>query len=156
MKNLTQIIRVLKPGEVRLIRNYYKVDTNGEERRRLELFDLIKEGSVSADKEAAMAIYNTKPNSAYSHLKARLRKDILNLLLLQDSSKRYEPEFAQAEFDCRRLFIEGDLLVSRGAYEPGVDALKEAQKLAIKFEFYNELVMIDDVLRSHLGGKKRN
>ena len=74
MKVLTQIVRVLKPAEVRLIRNFYKVQPNGEIKRRLELFELIKGGKANTDIEAAKAIYKSEPNSAFSHLKTVYRK----------------------------------------------------------------------------------
>lgn len=154
MQSLTQIIGVLKPGEVRLIRNYYKVQSNGEVQKRLGLFDLIRLGKVTNDQEAARAIYKQAPNSAYSHLKARLQKDILSLLLLQEGSKRYETKYAQAVFDCRRMVIEGQMLIERGAYTMGVEVLTKAGKLADKYELYLEDVAINDILRSHLGVKK--
>lgn len=154
MQSLTQIIGVLKPGEVRLIRNYYKVQSNGEVQKRLTLFDLIRSGKVGSDQEAAAAIYDSAPSSAYSHLKARLQKDILSLLLLQEGSKRYETKYAQAIFDCRRMIIEGQMLIERGAYNMGVEVLTKAAALADKYEFYLEDVTINDILRTHLGVKK--
>ncbi|MDX2003004.1 MAG: hypothetical protein SFW35_11265 [Chitinophagales bacterium] len=153
METLTQIIKSLKPGEVRLIRAFYKVQSNGEIKRRLALFDYIKSGKVKNDLEAARAIYKAAPNSAYSHLKARLQRDILNLLLLQDSSKRYDTQYTRALFDARRMLIEGQLLIGRGAYNSGVDVLEKARSLAKKYELYNEGVAINDLLRSHLGVK---
>lgn len=154
LASLTQIINVLKPGEVRLIRNYYKIQSNGEVKQRLNLFDLIRTQKVTTDKEAAQNIYGGPPNSAYSHLKARLQKDILSLLLLQEGSKRYESPLGQAVFESRRMLIEGQMLIERGAYNMGVEILTKASKLTEKFELFNEHIAINDILRSHLGVKK--
>jgi hypothetical protein len=154
MDILTQIVRTLKPGEVRLIRNFYKIQSNGEIKRRLDLFDLIKNGKVNTDVEAAKSLYKSAPTSAYSHLKARLQRDILNLLLLQDSSKRYDTQYTRALFDVRRMLIEGQLLIGRGAYNAGVDILEKARNISRKYELYNEAIAINDLLRSHLGVKK--
>lgn len=154
LNSLTQIINVLKPGEVRLIRNYYKIQSNGEVKQRLNLFDLIRTQKVATDKEAAQTIYGGPPNSAYSHLKARLQKDILSLLLLQEGSKRYESPLGQAVFESRRMLIEGQMLIERGAYNMGVEILTKAAKLTEKFELFNEHIAINDILRSHLGVKK--
>lgn len=152
--SLTQIIDILKPGEVRLIRNFYRIQSNGEIKQRLKLFDLIKTKGVTDDQQACKIIYDCPPNSAYSHLKARLQKDILSLLLVQEGSKRYETPYAQAVFDCRRMIIEGQMLIERGAYDIGVKVLTKADKLAKKYELYNEDVTIADILRSHLGIKR--
>ena len=154
MDTLTQIVKSLKPGEVRLIRNFYKVQSNGEVKQRLALFDLVKNGKVKTDRDASTAIYKCEPNSAFSHLKTRLQQDVLNLLLLQDSSKRYDSGFARATFDVRRMLIEGQLLIGRGAYNAGVDILQKAGALSTKYELYNENIAINDLLRGHLGVKK--
>lgn len=154
MKILTQIIRVLKPSEVRLIRNFYKVQPNGEVKRRLELFELAKAGKASTDAEAAMAIYKQEPNSAFSHLKNRLQKDVLNILLLKEGSKKYETKFAQAGFDCRRMLIEGQILLERGAYRAGEAVLLKARDLAAEYDLYAEGVQINDILRTNIGIRK--
>lgn len=154
MKILTQIIRILKPSEVRLIRNFYKVQPNGEVKRRLELFELAKSGKGNSDAEAAKAIYNGEPNSAFSHLKNRLQKDVLNILLLQEGSKKYETKYAQAIFDCRRMLIEGQILFERGAYRAGETVLQKAYDLAEEYELYAECLQIADLLRTNVGIRK--
>lgn len=154
MKVLTQIVRVLKPAEVRLIRNFYKVQPNGEIKRRLELFELIKGGKANTDIEAAKAIYKSEPNSAFSHLKNRLQKDILNILLLKEGVKKYETKYAQAVFDCRRMLIEGQILIERGAYRAGEAVLLKANELAQEFELFAESLLINDLLRTNVGIRK--
>ncbi len=154
MKILTQIIRILKPSEVRLIRSFYKVQPNGEVKRRLELFELAKSGKANSDAEAAMAVYNGEPNSAFSHLKNRLQKDVLNILLLKEGSKKYETKYAQAIFDCRRMLIEGQILFERGAYRAGETVLQKAHDLAEEYELYAECVQINDLLRTNIGIRK--
>ncbi len=154
MKILTQIIRVLKPSEVRLIRNFYKVQPNGEVKRRLELFELAKAGKGGTDAEAAKAIYKGEPNSAFSHLKNRLQKDILNILLLKEGSKKYETKYAQAIFDCRRMLIEGQILIERGAYRAGEAVLLKANDLALEYELFAETMLINDLLRTTIGIRK--
>ncbi len=154
MKILTQIVRVLKPSEVRLIRNFYKVQPNGEIKRRLELFELVKSGKVTTDMEAAKAVYKGEPNSAYSHLKNRLQKDVLNILLLKEGSKKYETKYAQAVFDCRRMLIEGQILIERGAYRAGEAVLLKANELAVEYELFAETLLINDLLRTTIGIRK--
>ena len=85
-----------------------------------------------------MAIYKGEPNSAFSHLKNRLQKDILNILLLKEGSKKYETKFAQATFDCRRMLIEGQILMERGAYKAGEAVLTKARELAAEYDLYAE------------------
>lgn len=154
MKTLTQIVKVLKPSEVRLIRSFYKVQPNGEVKRRLELFELVKSGKATTDVEAARAIYKCEPNSAFSHLKNRLQKDVLNILLLKEGSKKYETRYAQSIFDCRRMLIEGQILIERGAYKAGEVVLLKAKELADEFELFAEAILINDILRTNIGIRK--
>jgi hypothetical protein len=152
--NLTQLIHGLKTGEVQLIRNYYSsMVTLKDATKRLQLFDIIKSDKKATDEFASQKLYKCKPNSAYSQLKRRLKEDILNILLLQDSKRRFNSKSAQAEFDVRRLLIAGDILVSRGLTNEGVATLYKARKMAIEYELYNEIVSCCEVLISHLATK---
>lgn len=154
MKTLTQLIQSLKPGEVQLIRAYYKAQSTQEILKKHLLFDLIKNKQVKTDEEACRIIYNKKPHAAYSLLKKRLKDDILNILLLQNSKYRFVTPFAQAEFDARRMIITGDILISRGNSLEGVKTLKQALMIAEKFELFNEIILLSDILLMHLTYKQ--
>jgi hypothetical protein len=154
LSNLTQLVHGLKSGEVQLIRNYYKaMVTLNDASKRLQLFDLIKANKKINDEACAQKIYRGSPNDAYSQLKKRLKDDILNILLLQDSKRRFNSKSAQVEFDVRRMIIAGDILVSRGLTKEGISTLQKANKLAIEFELYNEIVSCSEILISHLATK---
>jgi tetratricopeptide (TPR) repeat protein len=154
MQELTEIIRHLKRGEVTLLVNFYKAENRGKENKRLELFTLIYKKQVKNDGEASQALYNAPPGSAYAHLKARLRQDICNIILLQNPEAKTATPYGQAMFECRRQLIVGDILLARGAYQPGENLLKSASELAEKFELMPEQILLKDILRTHLGFKK--
>jgi hypothetical protein len=155
LSNLTQLIHGLKTGEVQLIRNYYSsMVTLKDATKRLQLFDIIKSDKKATDELASQKLYKCKPNSAYSQLKRRLKEDVLNILLLQDSKRRYNTPFARAEFDTRRMIIEGDILISRGLSLEGVKLLKDASFLAESYELFNELIMANELLLGHFPAYK--
>ncbi len=140
--NLTELIHGLKVGETQLIRNYYKsVPKLKDNTKRLKLFELIKKNKFMSDAEACKELYNAPLNNTFSQLKKRLRDDILNILLLQDSKSRFNTPYARAEFDTRRKIIEGDILISRGITKEGIKTLKDALKIAEQYELYNESIM---------------
>lgn len=154
MENLTLIVHSLKKGEILFIRNYYKFMIRQlDNGKKLALFNLIKTNNEITDEIAAKTIFNTKPSSAYSHLKRRLKEDILNLLLTQDSKRRFVTPDAQAEFDARRLIIQGDLLISRGITNEGIKTLEKAVLLSKKYELFHENVIANDILLMHLSIK---
>lgn len=148
MKNLVAVVKALTPGEVRLVRHFYKLKSNAEERKRASLFELIMNNSEVTDIKAAKKLYNSKPNSAYSHLKARLRKDLLNILFLQDGTKKFESPTFRAQFEVLRMLNQAFILKSRGAYNEASTILNSASELAEEYELPAEQVLIKQFSRT--------
>jgi tetratricopeptide (TPR) repeat protein len=147
MERLIGIIKILRKGEKRLLRHMYSATTNGEDRLRLELFNLIESGVVKTDDQASKALNRKHSSSAYSHLKTRLRDDILNILLLQESSKRIAQANRAAAFDCRKKLTQAYVLIFRGAYQEGQEVLWSALAIAERFELVAEIVLMNHLLR---------
>jgi len=154
MKNLVPIVNSLDNKEKRLIKKFFNIKTNGMEKKKLQLFDLILSKKVHSDKEAAFILYQSEPNSSFSHLKKRLKKDLLNFILLQDSKNKISSERVRAEIECRRMFLQGQLLVQRGVYGECERVLNDALKLAESYEMFAEVLVIRDLLRTTFGFRK--
>ena len=125
MKSLQSLVKILRPSEKRLLLHYYSRNTNAEEKLRLKLFKLVDSG-VESDVEAKVLLKNSSGPSAYSHLKSRLKDDILNVLLTQDTSKRLAQGNRSAELDCRKKVAQSHLLLLRGARIEGINVLTKA------------------------------
>ncbi len=155
MKSLTQIIRCLKPSEVRLIRKLYRVQPNGEDKKRLTLFEIILANKNITDQEAAEKLYNSKPNSAFSHIKGRLKNDILNFLIIHDASKKTDvSKYYQLELNCRKGIMQAELLLARGLYNEGEKLLLKILRTVIDYELFAEIIQIKSLLRITLGFRK--
>lgn len=154
MESLVALIRVLRPSEKRLLLHYYSRDSNAESKQRLKLFQLINRGQVSSDSDARIKLYGDSSGSAYSHLKRRLKDDILNILLMQDTSKRLAQSNRAAELDCRKKVAQSHLLLLRGAQAEGIKVLKSAIDEADKYELLAERLQINHLLReNYMGGQ---
>jgi hypothetical protein len=147
MERLKGIVKILRKGEKRLLRHLYSATTNGEDRLRLELFNLIDSGRVQTDEDAWNALGRAHGKSAYSHLKSRLRDDLLNVLLLQESAKRIPQANRAAAFECRKKLAQAYVLIPRGAFQEGVEILKSAKAQAVKYELVAEHILIDQLVR---------
>jgi tetratricopeptide (TPR) repeat protein len=147
MERLAAIIKVLRRGEKRLLRHLYAASTNGEDKLRLQLFNLIEEGSTHSDDEAALILGNSSSKSAFSHLKSRLREDILNVLLTQETSKRIPQANHAAAFECRKKLTQSYVLIARGAFTEGIEILRNTKIQAIKYELVAELILIEQLIR---------
>ena len=137
----------MRPSEKKLIRHYYARTTNSEEKLRLNLFNLLDRGNVSADSEVLIKLGNHKGGSSYSHLKSRLKKDILNVLLMQDANKRLGQANRVAELEGRKSVAQSHLLIFRGAQEEGMRVLKKALQTADRYELLAERLQIHHLLR---------
>lgn len=155
MKSLIPIVNSLNGKEKRLIKKFFAIQSNGEERKKLQLFMLILDKKVKTDADAAKILYDgDAPNSAYSHVKRRLKKDLLNFILFQDTSQRDVAKRVQAEVTCSKMSLQGKLLIQRGIYDEGEKLLKKALELAEEYELYTDVLNIKNLLRTTVGYRK--
>lgn len=141
---------MLRQGEKRLLRHLYTANNNGERRLRLELFELIESGKANSDSDARSILNDAQSGSAYSHLKTRLREDILNVLLLQESPKRIAQPNRAAVLECWKKLAQAYVLIFRGGKQESARILKSAAVLANRYELTAERVLIDHVTREAL------
>lgn len=152
MNGLVSLVKTMRPSEKRLLVHHYSRETNNEQKLRLKLFKLVNTGKVSTDAEAKVMLESKAGPSAYSHLKSRLKNDILNVLLMQDTSKRFAQPNRAAELDCRKKVAQSHLLLLRGARIEGMKLIQSALKSANKFELLSEKLQINHLLREKFLG----
>ena len=145
------LIKVLRPSEKRLLLHYYSRNSNAEEKMRLKLFKLVITG-VTTDEEARRLLNSKGGSYSYSHLKSRLKNDILNILLMQDTSKRSAQANRAAELDCRKKVAQSHILWLRGAQIEGTKVLNEALSAADKYELFAERLQINHLIRERFLG----
>jgi tetratricopeptide (TPR) repeat protein len=152
MKDLRCLIAELKPHEIRFIQSYYNPNS-----KRLKLLDLLLTDKVGSNKQTAMLIYGQENNSAFCHLKKRLKEDILNFMLLLPADKE-KTQIAVEELACLKLLLQGKILLSRGIHKIGTELLEKTSRMAEMYEFPDIKLSSDDTLRSYqssVGGQKR-
>jgi tetratricopeptide (TPR) repeat protein len=150
MENLAAIVNSLSPAEANLIRHFYKFKSQKEYSKRSQLFELLSGKEEVSEKQAAKLLGYSSSNSSFTNIKGRLRADLLNILLMQEASTKFSTPYAQALFDCRRMLMQGEILINRGVYEEALDLLQRSAKIAQKYEFFSELIQIDDLVRNHV------
>jgi hypothetical protein len=153
MEDLIRIIKVLKPAEVQFIENFYASKGRKGCSKRLQLFRLLREGKVKNGAEVAKCLYPEGGRANLSQLKKRLKEDLLGTLLLLPADKIYAAPFMKAELTCRKLLIQGKILLARGDYEDALPLLNKVSGLAGTYELHDAKLAADDLLRTHLGIK---
>lgn len=154
MESLLTIVDNLTVGELKLVRHFYKLKNFGECRKRVQLLDMVVNQKISDNKLAAKMLgYKNYNTSSFKHLKARLKSDLMAMLLMQECSTKFTTPYAQATFDCRRFLMQGEILMSRGVYEEALDLLGKASKIANRFELFAEGLQIEDLRRNHIASR---
>ena len=117
---------------------------------RLALLKLAETKKGLNNSQAIEALKSDMSASAFSHLKARLKADMLNSLLWQESSKRFPEAYTAAEFECSRNIAQAYVLMMRGNVTEGVKLLERSKKLAEKFELLSLHLVINQLIRRRL------
>ncbi len=149
MESLVRLINCLRPSEVQFIKDFYKTRSCAE--KRLKLFKLITTGKIRDHAEAIKKIYPDKkssPASAFSHLKKKLQEDILNIITIISSDTDGSEEDHQ-ELVCRKLLMQGEILLSRGVRQEGLSLLEKTSRLAERYEFPDIDIASCNILRKH-------
>lgn len=143
MKNLKPILNALNTKELASIR--LKLEDQPQTGRRLELLNLLSSIPTLTDQEAAEILYQSAPNSAFSHLKARLQQSILNALF------PFTPVYQESKYDnkrqeCWRKIFIGHFFINRGAVDFGNSQLDQARDIAEEHGLIVEIPLIEDLL----------
>ncbi len=147
MKSLTAIIKKLRKGEVRLLRRYLKAAGSGDSAQRYKLLLLIlRSEQTLSDEEACYALYKEKPNSAFSHLKKRLKDDALDTILMQKREYTFVSAYSQSYLYCLSSLYKAVVLRKRGLPNEAILCLEEIYKICLKYEFYTILHEVRNML----------
>ena len=155
MENVINLVKNLQTGEIKLLRHFYRFQKDNDCKKINLLFDIAVKSknckkTDEIDKKVFHELYgNSKHGNTFVKLKSRLKNDILNILLLQTSSIKFKAKHDIAIFDCRRMLLQGDILLGRGIYSEGIAILEKASSIAQKNELFAEQILIDELCRNH-------
>lgn len=150
MEDLRSLVGIMRPGEKSMLRHLLSRGTNAEDNLRWELFEMLIPSKKFSDEQVVAKFTKDASASAFSHLKKRLREDILSVLLIKESPKRIAQSNRAAQFECVKKIAQAYVLIFRGAKKQGAAILKTAEQLAIKYELAAELVTIHHITREAL------
>ncbi len=147
MKSIYSVIEILRKGEIELIKHYYSRPVNAENKMRLALLTLALSETGLTNNDARIKLGFEMSGSGFSHLKRRLKQDMLNALLWQESGKRFAESYLAGEFECTKNIGQAYVLILRGNINEGLNVLSQARKLAVKYELVSHRIMINQLIR---------
>lgn len=142
-------MKVMRVGEKRMLKHLLSRTTNAEDHQRYKLFKLI-DADAGVEESVVKEALGGISVSGFSHLKKRLREDILSVLLIKESPKRIAQANRAAQFECIKKLAQAYVLIFRGAKKEGAEILESAKELAIRYELSAELVSINHIKREAL------
>lgn len=155
MKIIIEIFKALKPSERKLVHRLYKLEKGIDKQKRLKLFELLlKEKTNLTDEYVAKLLYNDKPNAAFSQLKRRVGRDMLNFSTFQNIARVYRDIPTQVAFSCRVGTVHFLTLVARSAYLAAEEYAKKILKKAIEYELLQEILIIQDLASINFGYRR--
>ncbi|MBP9151306.1 MAG: tetratricopeptide repeat protein [Flavobacteriales bacterium] len=152
VEDLRSLVKIMRPGEKRMLRYLVGRTTNSEDKLRLALFDFLDKHDVKTDAEAKERLNFSSTGSAFSHLKRRLKDDILGIFLVKESSKRIAQANRAAQFECLKKLTQAYVLLFRGAKEESSRILENVRELTVRYELIAESIQMQHLLRENFIG----
>lgn len=155
MKIITDIFKALKPSEKKLVHRLYKLEKGIDKQKRLKLYELLLTQNTNlTDEYVAKLLYNDKPNAAFSQLKQRVGRDMLNFSTFQNITRVYRDRPTQVAFSCRVGTVHFSNLVARSAYVAAEEYGGRILKKAIEYELLQEILIIQDIASINFGYRR--
>lgn len=148
MERILKLINSLNQTELQFIKNYYEVTSNKS--KRSVLFNLLVEGKIASNSDALNLIYpgQSNANSALSHLKNKLFKELLNILMVTSPGNE-ECQIIHDRMTCKRNLLQSELLFERGLVKEGISILDKTSKIAEAYEYPDISLELINILLKH-------
>ena len=116
------------------------------------LFDLINEGQVQSDEEAAAKLYGGADGMPrYRSLKNKLKDRLVKGLFLLDSIPGNNSSRQDAFYECNQKWAAAQKLTALGAHSNGIHVMEKLLRQTRRFEFTEISTSILRHLRLHYG-----
>lgn len=157
MTDLIKIIRLFKPSEARIINQIFNSKSGEHITKRKKLFNLIYEKKCNTDKQARQYLNYTEAKSAYSHLKKRLKNDILNFILIfSDQETDDDNTAASEELKCYKLLYQGKYLLKKNLTDEAIPVLQKVFACADKYELPEIKIIAGQLLIKYKNQNRSN
>lgn len=150
MEALRELVQLVTRNKLKSI-DVLDFSENGDSRLG-ELYNIIAEGEAGSDQEAAELLYpDAKSTSGYRKLKNKLRRKLINSLLLVDLNQASYSDRKSAYYQCYKEWAAVRVLLAKNAWTQCVEIAERILKYAMKYEFTELSLDLLGILRLHYG-----
>lgn len=136
MKLIYDIVKNLRSAEIRRIRQRIQQAPFEFERVGV-LFDLVTRYEERDEEFYAQKTYGKGTDNTFRVTKSRLKRMLENAVIHDKSLSDYSPA-VNARLQARKRFLQGEILLGRGAYAASKNLLLQVLGLSRKFHLYEE------------------
>lgn len=140
MRNIKDFYNHLSDKERDLITKSFQ--GNARSSKRKLLLNKINNYDEFAESVIARDMYDGAPNSSYSHLKRRLKEDIIDIVYDNEVSDQSNQSILADKVRCQKHLMQASLLVERGFKEEAKTYLKLAERIIDERQFSIERFML--------------
>ena len=151
MKELSQIAQLIDKNKPRKIEILGNEDASSN---YAKLYDLICEGTVTTDEEAAAHIYGdakTPNDSAYRQFKSRFKERLMNMLFFLDKGNAQATDLQNATLSIQKEWAAINIIYAKGNFLLAAKLAEDLLPYAIKYELTEVVIYIADRLRQGYG-----
>lgn len=122
-----------------------------------EFFEMILADRFQNDEEAAEHFYpSSDSTSSYRKLKARLKSQLKDIVLLIDTNQSQYSDREKAYYQSHKDWAAANVLLGKNARQAGISITHDVLRYAEKYEFSNLALEASRVLRLHYGAREGN
>ncbi|MEM1319140.1 MAG: hypothetical protein AAGG75_02725 [Bacteroidota bacterium] len=152
---VVRIINTHRVQRVEILGEHY-----GEKSKYSQLYQGIKEGKISSDKDAATLLYDGDVNNLnYKKFKFRFRQRLIDTLFFIDTNAPNFTDIQSAYYNCYKNWAAIRILFGKSAKRSAVILAEKLLRQALKFEFTEIILNLSRVLRLHyatvIGSKRK-
>ena len=148
MNLIHEILQNLSSQEIKRVRAQLKHGVHDFEKVG-KLFDLITRFPDESEDFYAHKLYKKEADNSFRVTKARLKRQLEEVLLHDKSLREYEAEYISAYLLTRKKLLQGEILMGRGAIASSKNLLEQVITTARKFFFLEELYEASFLLFRH-------
>lgn len=150
MEALRELVQLVTRNKLKSI-DVVDFSENGDSRVG-ELYRIVADGEADSDQEAAKLLYpDAKSTTGYRKLKNKLRRKLINSLLLVDLNQASYSDRKSAYYECYKEWAAVRVLLAKNAWAQCVEIAERILKYAIKYEFTELTLDLIGILRLHYG-----
>lgn len=152
MDKLLQLVQIISKHKTKNIEIIGIAASSSSKAQKL--YDLIADGVVTNDQEAAKQMYGTDENDRrYKDLKNRLIDRLVNTSFFIHVRETKLSTYQKAYYHTWKSLAAAKILIGKSGHKIGTKLMKESLKTAEKFELTEVGLYAARQLRSHYGGR---